>query len=110
MNQSVQDKKIGQLVAKCWSDDGFKRKLLADPAATLKAEGIQAEVPAGLTIKAVENTDKVFHLVIPAKPTELSDDDLENVSGGLPDFCFSGDGWGCKLICWVQSPTQTKVK
>ena len=81
MNQEEQGKKMGQLIAKCWADEGFKRKLLADPAATLKAEG--AELPAGLTVKAVENTDKVFHLVIPAKPTgELSDKDLEKVAGG----------------------------
>ena len=71
---------MGQLIAKCWSDEGFKQKLLADPMATLKADG--AELPAGLTLKAVENTDKVFHLVIPAKPTDLSDDDLDKVAGG----------------------------
>ena len=82
MNQEEQGKKMSQLVAKCWADEGFKRKLLADPAATLKAEGVELELPAGLSIKAVENDDKVFHLVIPAKPTELSDEDLELVAGG----------------------------
>ena len=85
MNQEEQGKKMSQkmsqLLAKCWADEGFKRKLLADPAATLKAEGVEA--PAGLSIKAVENTDKVFHLVIPAKPTgDLSDEDLDKVAGG----------------------------
>ena len=71
---------MGQLIAKCWADEDFKAKLLADPAATLTAEG--AELPEGMTIKAVENTDTEFHLVIPAAPTDLSDDDLDNVSGG----------------------------
>jgi nitrile hydratase alpha subunit len=80
MNQEAQGKKMSQLIAKCWADEGFKRKLLADPAATLKAEG--AEWPAGLSIKALENTDKVVHLVIPAKPTDLSDEDLDKVAGG----------------------------
>ena len=93
MNQEEQGKKMGQLIAKCWADEGFKRKLLADPAATLKAEG--AELPAGLSIKALENTDKVFHLVIPAKPTDLSDEDLDKVAGG--DACC------CKGACWVFS-------
>ncbi|HEX4412016.1 MAG TPA: NHLP leader peptide family RiPP precursor [Lacipirellulaceae bacterium] len=95
MNQEEQNKKaldeagkkMSQLIAKCWSDDGFKRKLLADPAGTLKAEGSQ--VPAGLTIKAVENTDNVYHLVIPAKPTELSDADLDTVSGGAAYYSWS---------------------
>ena len=80
MNNEEQGKKMNQIIAKCWADETFKTKLLADPAATLKAEG--AEVPAGLTVKAVENTDKVFHLVIPAKPTDLSDEDLDKVAGG----------------------------
>src|SRR4029078_12828965 len=39
-----QAKKMGSVIAKCWSDDGFKKKLLADPAATLKAEGVKFEV------------------------------------------------------------------
>ena len=43
-------------------------------------EGV--EFPAGLSIRALENTDKVFHLVIPAKPTDLSDEDLDKVVGG----------------------------
>jgi len=79
MNEE-QGKKMSQLIAKCWADEGFKQKLLANPAATLKAEGV--ELPAGLSVKALENTDKVFHLVIPAKPTDLSDEDLIKVAGG----------------------------
>jgi hypothetical protein len=67
MNQEEQGKKISQLVAKCWADEGFKQKVLADPAATLRAEGV--ELPPGRSYVAHENTDKVVHLVIPAKPT-----------------------------------------
>ena len=85
MNNEEQGKKMNQIIAKCWADEAFKTKLLADPAATLKAEG--AEVPAGLTVKAVENTDKVFHLVIPAKPTDLSDEDLDTVAAGS-SWCY----------------------
>jgi hypothetical protein len=81
MNQEEQGKKIAQLIARCWADEGFKQKLLADPAGTLKPEGL--ELPAGMSYVAHENTDKVFHLVIPAKPTDLSDEDLAHVAGGL---------------------------
>ena len=81
MNQVDQTKQMNQIIAKCWSDEGFKQKLLADPAAVLKAEGVT--LPAGLSVKALENTDTVFHLVIPAaKPTDLSDEDLDKVAGG----------------------------
>src|SRR5688572_22386511 len=69
--QEEKDKKMSQIIAKCWADEGFKKKLLADATGTLKAEG--EELPAGLSYKAVENTDKVVHLVIPFKPTELSE-------------------------------------
>ncbi len=86
MNREEQGKKMGQVIAKCWSDEAFKKKLLTDPAATLKAQGL--EVPTGVSIKALENTDKVFHLVIPAKPTDLSDEDLDKVAGGGdPRWC-----------------------
>jgi hypothetical protein len=89
-----QAKKMGSVIAKCWSDDGFKKKLLADPAATLKAEGINIEMQAGMTLKAVENTDKVYHLVIPAKPTELSEEQLDMVAGGEFTYRASGFCWG----------------
>src|SRR5438552_430780 len=86
MIQEERGKKMSRLIAKCWADEGFKRKLLADATATLKAEG--EELPDGLTSKAVENTDKVFHLVIPPKPTELSDEELDKVAGG--EMCVPG--------------------
>lgn len=89
MNVEEQGKKLSQLIAKSWADGSFKAKLLADPAAVLKSEGV--EMPQGVTVKAVENTDKTFYLVIPVKPADLSDEQLEGVSGGytlpgLPSF------------------------
>ncbi len=87
MNQEEQSKKMSQVIAKCWADEGFKRKLLADPAATLKAEGV--ELQAGVSYKALENSDKVHHLVIPAKPTELlNEEDLAAVSAGASSVCY----------------------
>jgi len=76
-------KKMGQLTAKAWADENFKKKLLSDPAATLKAEGVDLTLPSGASLKAVEDTEKLFHSVIPAKPTDLSDEDLEKVAGGV---------------------------
>ena len=80
MNRAEQSKQMNQIIARCWSDEGFKRKLMADPVATLNAEGM--EVPAGMSVKVLENTDTVSYLVIPAQPAELSDQDLRNVAGG----------------------------
>ena len=69
-----------QIVSKAWADPAFKAKLLADPMTALKEAG--HTVPAGLVVKAVENTDKQVYLVVPAKPRELSDDQLNKVAGG----------------------------
>ena len=57
---------LGSIISKAWSDQNFKQRLLADTNATLKAEGVN--VPPGFQVRAVEDTDHVFHLVIPPKP------------------------------------------
>ena len=80
MNQETKNQKMSQILAKCWSDAAFKASLLADPVAVLKAQGV--EVPAGVQVRVVEDTDQVVHWVLPAKPGALSDADLEGVAGG----------------------------
>jgi hypothetical protein len=77
-----QGRKMSQLIARCWSDESYKRKFLADPAGTFKAEGITVTVPERANIRVVENSEKVVHLVIPTRPNELSDEDLDQVAGG----------------------------
>jgi len=75
------DNEFAKIIAKAWRDPAFKAELIANPAAALKAEGI--DVPAGMTVTVLENTDKQFHLVLPPAPSgELSEDDLEAVAGG----------------------------
>ena len=81
MNPNDHTQKMNQLIAKAWADEAFKQQLLADPATVLKAQGL--ELPAGLTVKVLENTDQLVHLVLPPKPTELAEDDLDRVSGGI---------------------------
>jgi hypothetical protein len=91
-----------QLVARAWADDAFKKKLLADPAGVLKEHGLIP--PAGKQIKVMENTDKMIHLILPAKPAaaELSEQELQSVAGGWCGGCghercrwerCGGGGW-----------------
>lgn len=76
-----QQHKMMSLAARAWADDAFRAQLLANPAAVLAAEGI--DVPAGLTVRVVEDTNAVVHLVLPARPDgELSDDVLTSITRG----------------------------
>ena len=72
----------GKLVARAWGDPAFKAKLIADPQAALKEAGMA--VPAGATVKVVENTATHLHFGCqPPKPVgQLSDEALDEVAGG----------------------------
>ncbi|MDA8333472.1 MAG: NHLP leader peptide family RiPP precursor [Peptococcaceae bacterium] len=81
MSKEEHGKKMGQIIAKAWGDDAFKRRLLGDASTVLNEEGV--EIPPGLEVRAVENTDRVFYLVLPPKPNaELTDEQLDTVAGG----------------------------
>ena len=82
MNAEQQSKQWGQIVAKAWADEGFKKRLVAEPAAVLKENGL--EVAPGFQVKVVEDTGQVCHLTLPAKPStgELSEEDLDRIGGG----------------------------
>ncbi len=56
---------LRELISRAWSDDAFKARLLSDTIAVLKENGIT--VPENVSVKAIENTDKVIHIVIPPK-------------------------------------------
>jgi len=82
MSNEQQSKKIGEIMAKCWADESFKQRLLADANTTLREHGV--EIPAGVTVNIVENTDQVVNYVLPKNPKiqALSDADLDAVAGG----------------------------
>ena len=92
MSHEVQDKKISEIIAKCWANPSFKQKLLTDTHATLQAEGV--ETPAGVPVNVLENTATVLNYVLPSPPAgqlseALSDADLMNVAGGFPPMGFT---------------------
>ena len=80
MEREEMNKKMSKVIAKAWSDADFKARLLANPAETLQAEGI--EIPDGVKVNVVENTTEQYYFVIPNKVDELSDEDLDKVAGG----------------------------
>ena len=79
--------KWGQVVAQAWSDDSYKQRLLADPAAVMAEQGLTP--PAGKQVRVIEDTADTVNVVLPAKPDELSDDELDQAAGGagVQHFC-----------------------
>ena len=70
-----------KLVAKAWSDPAFKKRLLKEPLAVFKEQGI--EFPQELNCEITEDTSKVVHLHIPPKPEgNLSETDLKDIAAG----------------------------
>ncbi|MEI8185818.1 MAG: NHLP leader peptide family RiPP precursor [Chlorobiaceae bacterium] len=89
MNAQEQQQAMGKIIAKAWADEAYKQRLIDDPADLLNEEGVQ--VPDGMTVKVVENTPVLFHVILPQKPDgELSLDDLGSAAGGVP----VRRGWG----------------
>jgi hypothetical protein len=72
------------VVARAWSEEAFKERLLAEPGAVLREQGL--EIPAGVDVRVIEDTAEAVHLVLPPRPTsvkgDLSDEELERVAGG----------------------------
>ncbi len=66
------------VVTRALQDDAFRERLVADPAATLAAEGVA--LPEGVTVKVIEDTESVRHLVLPAAARALADEELDWVA------------------------------
>jgi hypothetical protein len=84
MNHDEFQKAWIRVVAKAWSDEHFKQRLLDDPKTVLREHGI--EMPAGVDVKLVEDSGKTVHLILPVRPEELSLDELDEVAGGYWDL------------------------
>lgn len=59
-------KTMAKIIAKAWADEAFKQKLMAQPAETIREEGL--DVPPEVELRVVECTDKVMYFVLPQKP------------------------------------------
>ena len=81
MSQEQQDNAMSQIIAKCWADESFNQAVIADPKSTLATAGYP--MPEHITIEWVENTTNHITLVIPCKPMDLTDDDLDSISAGV---------------------------
>lgn len=75
------ERSFSQVVAQAWSDNDYRQRLLQDPEAVLGERGLTP--PAGKQVRIVEDTEDTVHVVLPAKPTELTDEQLDQAAGGI---------------------------
>ena len=80
MDQEKSQQTWGKIVAKAWSEPEFKKRLLSDPNAVLKENGM--DVPEGVKVQVLEDTNQLVHLALPAPPDELDLDQLDKAAGG----------------------------
>lgn len=80
MNQESLESIVRRIVLRCWADAEFKACLLADPVAVLHLEGLS--VASGVQLNVVEDTPQCVHWVLPHRPANLSDEELDQVAGG----------------------------
>jgi hypothetical protein len=73
-----------KLFAACWKDDALIARFQTNPAEVLAEYGM--DVPEGMNVNVVENSDTTVHITLPAAPDghgELSDEELEYAGGGV---------------------------
>jgi hypothetical protein len=75
-----QNRQWSQIVARAWSDPAFKSRLVSDPAAVLREQGV--ELGSGVQVKIHEASDQVCHFVLPPSPAEqLFEEELSSSVG-----------------------------
>ena len=75
---------IEKAIARAWTDEDYKAKLLSDPHAALADAEHGIDVSAGTTIKGMENSADTVHVALPLAPGdtgEVSMHELEKVAG-----------------------------
>ena len=70
--------KYGEIIAKCWEDESYKKRFIEDPESVLSEAGFVVE--EGVTYKVIEQPKLVKYLVI---PHENAKDAMQALAKGL---------------------------
>ncbi|MEQ8191343.1 MAG: NHLP leader peptide family RiPP precursor [Candidatus Eremiobacterota bacterium] len=92
----------GKILARVLKDEDFKKSLIENPAEILSKE-YDIKLPEGLTLKILEDTPEVKHVVLPCiEPPaleELSEEAIDKIAAGgrnyTLDVSLGGFGLGC---------------
>jgi hypothetical protein len=101
-----------KIVRHSWSDPEFRKEFVADPAGAFTK---YLKIPATSLPKIVVHDEKpgTWHIVLPAKPanaTELSEEDLEKVAGGVTPSIIPSIILSVETITLVASPIQSHTR
>jgi hypothetical protein len=78
----VDEEPIVRLIARAAQDPALKQELLSSPKAVIKRE-LGISLPEGAELNVVEETENTAYFLLPQEPSEeLSEEELEAVSGG----------------------------
>ena len=81
---------VQRVITRCWDDEAFKERLVADPSATLAEAGVA--VPEGVTVRVVVESATERALVVPLPPERvLADAELADIHGGWFFSCNEPD-------------------
>ena len=78
----VDEEPIVRLIARAAQNPALKQELLSSPKAVIKRE-LGISLPEGAELNVVEETENTAYFLLPQEPSEeLSEEELEAVSGG----------------------------
>jgi hypothetical protein len=91
-----------RIVERSLEDDSFRQRLLEDPKTSVEEE-LGTQLPESVQVRAVEESAQTIYLVLPPatqqEGDELSDLELEAVSGGWDPFPGTASCGGPKNVC-----------
>lgn len=90
-----------KIIARCWKDPEFKKRLLAHPREAMEEFGV--ELPKEIEIDIREEKKGTIYLLIPRSPTnlhQLSESELEKLAAAAKEY---SDHCGEETnLCWYK--------
>ena len=82
--------KYGEVVAKCWEDEAYRKRFLEDPESVLAEAGFAVE--EGVTYKVVEQPKNVKYIVLPCEEVKGAVQAVAKNTRSMPDAFLAASG------------------